>query len=57
MRKTRTIKIADIDKKSYFGHVARRKTNNLERLIVTGKIEGERSSIGGPDIRGAGNAS
>lgn len=26
----------------YFGHVARRDTNNLERLMVTGKIEGKR---------------
>ncbi|KAL4705422.1 hypothetical protein ACJJTC_002260 [Scirpophaga incertulas] len=26
----------------YFGHVARRDTSNLERLVVTGKIEGKR---------------
>lgn len=26
----------------YFGHVARRDGNNLERLIVTGKVEGKR---------------
>ncbi|KAL0878559.1 hypothetical protein ABMA27_003646 [Loxostege sticticalis] len=27
---------------SYFGHIARREANNLEKLIVTGKIEGKR---------------
>ncbi|PZC73730.1 hypothetical protein B5X24_HaOG208914, partial [Helicoverpa armigera] len=26
----------------YFGHIARRDANNLERLIVTGKVEGRR---------------